>query len=108
MALPSRPDSQHWLEEGIATYVEPVARVQARELTPQRVWGDMIEGMVHGEPEAGDLGLDRTHTWGRIYWGGALFCLIADVEIHKNTDNKLGLQDALRGIVNAGGTIDKD
>jgi len=108
MALASLPDSQHWLEEGIATYVEPIARVQAGQLTAQHIWADMMAGMAHGEPQAGDLGLDRTHTWGRTYWGGALFCLVADVEIRKQTGNKRGLQDALRGIVNAGGTIDKD
>jgi hypothetical protein len=108
MALASLPDSQHWLEEGIATYVEPIARVQAGQLTVQHVWGDMMAGMPHGEPEAGDLGLDRTHTWGRTYWGGAMFCLVADVEIRKRTGNQRGLQDALRGIVDAGGTIDKD
>jgi hypothetical protein len=108
MALASLPDSQQWLEEGIATYVEPVARVQAGQLTEQRIWGDMVAGMVHGEPGAGDRGLDRTHTWGRTYWGGALFCLVADVEIRQQSGNKRGLQDALRGIVNAGGTIDKD
>jgi hypothetical protein len=108
MALVSLPDSQHWLEEGVATYVEPVARVQNGQLSAQRIWGDMMAGMSHGEPQAGDLGLDRTHTWGRTYWGGALFCLVADVEIRKQTGNKLGLQDALRGIVHAGGTIDKD
>jgi predicted metalloprotease with PDZ domain len=37
-----------------------------------------------------------------------LFCLVADVEIRKQTKNKKGLQDALRAIVAAGGTIDHD
>jgi hypothetical protein len=108
MSLASLPDAQHWLEEGIATYVEPIARVQAGQLTPERIWGDMVAGMRNGEPREGDRGLDRTHTWGRTYWGGALFCLIADIEIRKQTDNASGLQDALRAIVAAGGTIDKD
>lgn len=108
MALASLPDQQHWLEEGIATYVEPIARVQAGQLTQQRIWGDMVAGMHNGEPAAGDQGLNRTHTWGRTYWGGALFCLVADVEIRKQTGNKRGLQDALKAIVDAGGTIDKD
>ena len=108
MALASLPDDQHWLEEGIATYVEPIARVQAGQLTPERIWGDMVAGMHNGEPAAGDRGLNRTHTWGRTYWGGALFCLVADVEIRKQTGNARGLQDALRGIFEAGGTIDKD
>jgi hypothetical protein len=108
MALASLPDSQHWLEEGIATYVEPIARLQAGQLGTERVWADMLGGMWHGEPEAFDRGLDHTHTWGRTYWGGALFCLVADIEIRRQTDNTYGLQDALRAIVAAGGTIDKD
>jgi hypothetical protein len=108
MALPSLPDQQHWLEEGIASYVEPVARVQAGQLTAQRMWRDMVRGMPDGEPESGDKGLNRTHTWGRTYWGGALFCLVVDVEIRRETGNTRGLQDALRAIVEAGGTIDKD
>lgn len=37
-----------------------------------------------------------------------MFCLLADVEIRKTTQNTKGLEDALRGIVNAGGTIDTD
>jgi hypothetical protein len=108
MSLASLPNEQHWLEEGIATYVEPIARLQAGQLTPARIWGDMLAGMYNGEPGAGDRGLNRTHTWGRTYWGGALFCLVADIEIRKQTGNTRGLQDALRAIVYAGGTIDKD
>ena len=56
----------------------------------------------------GDRGLDRTHTWGRTYWGGALFCLAADVEIRRRTGNAKGLQDALRAINHAGGTIESE
>jgi hypothetical protein len=37
-----------------------------------------------------------------------MFCLVADVNIRKQTSNRKGLQDALRAIVNAGGTIDHD
>ena len=37
-----------------------------------------------------------------------MFCLVADVEIRRETGNHRGLQDALRAIVNSGGTIDKD
>ena len=108
MTFPSLPDEQHWMEEGLATYVEPIARVQAGELQAKRVWHDMMEGIPKGEPGLGDEGLDRTHTWGRTYWGGAMFCLIADIAIHKQTDNRTGLRDALRAIAAAGGTIDHD
>ena len=103
--LPSLPEQNHWLEEGIAVYVEPIARVQAGQLSEEPVWRDMIRDMPQGQPRAGESGLDRTSTWGRTYWGGAGFCLLADVEIRKQTQNRKGLQNALRGIVEAGGTI---
>jgi hypothetical protein len=108
LAFPSLPDDQHWMEEGLATYIEPIARVQAGELQAPRVWQDMIDGMPQGEPATGDRGMDRTHTWGRTYWGGALFCLMADVAIRRQTQNRFGLRDALRAIVAAGGAIDHD
>lgn len=107
-AFPNLPDDQHWMEEGLAVYVEPLARVMSGELTARKVWGDMFRDMHQGEPQAGDQGLDHTQTWGRTYWGGALFCLIADVEIRRATGNKKGLQDALRAIVAHGGTIDHE
>jgi len=107
-AFPSLDDDQHWMEEGQATYIEPVARVMTGELDARQVWHDMVRDMPKGEPQAGDEGLDRTHTWGRTYWGGALFCLVADVEIRRETQNHKGLQDALRAVVAQGGTIDHD
>ena len=107
-ALPNLPDDQHWMEEGIAVYVEPLARVMTGELTARKVWHDMVRDMHQGEPQAGDQGLDHTHTWGRTYWGGALFCLVADVEIRRETHNQKGLRDALRAIVAHGGTINHD
>jgi len=98
----------HWLEEGMATYIEPIARCQIGKLSVEKVWGEMARYMPQGEPEAGDRGLDHTHTWGRTYWGGALFWLLADVQIHERTNNRKGLQDAMRAIVEAGGTIVHD
>jgi hypothetical protein len=107
-AFPSMPDDQHWIEEGLATYIEPIARVMIGNLTAQKIWGDMVRDMHQGEPAPGDEGLDHTHTWGRTYWGGGMFCLVADVDIRRQTHNRKGLQDALRAIVEAGGTIDHD
>jgi hypothetical protein len=107
-AFPSVERRHHWIEEGIATYVEPIARVQIGNLTATQVWSDLLRDMHQGLPEEGDRGLDNTHTWGRTYWGGALFCLLADVGIRKNTAHAKGLEDALRAINRAGGTIEAD
>jgi hypothetical protein len=109
LAFPSMMgDEHHWIEEGISVYVEPIARIRAGHWTAQQMWSDLVRDMPKGEPQSGDRGLDRTHTWGRTYWGGALFCFVADVEIRKRTGNKKGLEDALRAILNAGGDINQD
>jgi len=72
------------------------------------MWGDLIRDLPQGLPGPGDQGLDRTHTWGRTYWGGALFCFLADVQIHQKTQNRKGFESALRGILAAGGNISED
>jgi hypothetical protein len=102
LAFPSQEDEHHWIEEGQAVYIEPVARARIGELTPEQIWGDMVRDMPQGQPANGDKGLDYTHTWGRTYWGGAIFCLLADVQIRERTHNQKGLEDALRAVLAEG------
>jgi hypothetical protein len=108
LAFPSMEDDQHWIEEGISTYVEPVARARSGGMPVKEAWGTFVRDMPKGEPAQDDQGLDNTHTWGRTYWGGAIFCLLADVRIHERTKNRKGLEDALRGINRGGGNINED
>jgi hypothetical protein len=108
LAFPSMEDDQHWIEEGISTYVEPVARVRAGGMPLDEMWRTFVRDMPKGEPGPDDHGLDNTHTWGRTYWGGAMFCLLADVRIREHTKNRKGLEDALRGINRSGGNINQD
>jgi hypothetical protein len=98
LAFPSVEDNHHWMEEGISVYVEPIARIQAGQMTAVQMWSDLVRDMPKGVPHPEDTGLDHTHTWASTYWGGALYCFLADVEIRRETHNKKGLQDALRGI----------
>jgi hypothetical protein len=105
LALPDVGDDQSWFSEGLAVYVEGVAREQAGNRTQQDVFAEQMKQMPRGMPQPGDQGLDHTHTWGRTYWGGAMFCLLADVEIHRRTGNRLGLQDAMRAVVKASGGL---
>jgi hypothetical protein len=108
LSFPSVADEHHWIEEGIATYVEPIARIQAKQLSASQMWADVFRDMPKGVLQRREKGLDHTHTWASTYWGGALFCFLADVEIRKQTQNQKGLQDALRGILDAGGDIRQD
>lgn len=108
LAFPSVAERHHWIEEGLSVYVEPIARARAGIISAEDAWKDLVEGVPQGLPQAGDRGLDFTPTWGRTYWGGALFCLLADIEIRQRTGNRQGLQDALRAILRAGGTIENE
>ena len=105
LALPEIGDDHLWLTEGLSTYVEGIARVHAGDLTAEHVWAEQVASMPNGLPGRGDEGLDRTHTWGRTYWGGALFCLLADVEIRKKTANRYGLRDAMRAVARRSGGV---
>jgi hypothetical protein len=103
LAVPRVPRSQNWLQEGLATYVEGVARGRAGLVAPATVWREWAQAMPQGQPRSGDAGLDHTPTWGRTYWGGAMFCLLADVQMLTRSDRRAGLQQALQGVLAAGG-----
>src|ERR1700751_507462 len=59
LTFPSMADAHHWIEEGIATYVEPIARIQAGQMDAHEMWRDLVRDMPKGQPEAGDKGLDH-------------------------------------------------
>ncbi|MEM7293024.1 MAG: hypothetical protein AAF420_06460 [Pseudomonadota bacterium] len=108
LALADLPQYNRWLEEGLAVYVESVARAQVGHIDEDFVWRGFLRGMPHGMPRSGDRGLNFTPTWGRTYWGGGLFCLLADIEIRKLTNNRYSLRDALRAIINNGYSTNVD
>ncbi|MEE4376418.1 MAG: hypothetical protein V2J55_02755 [Candidatus Competibacteraceae bacterium] len=105
LAFPPVHKRHHWIEEGLATYIEPLVRANAGLLSEEKVWLWWVNGLPNGLPESADRGLDYTPTWGRTYWGGALFCLLADIEIRQLTENRFALHDSLKAILAAGGNM---
>jgi hypothetical protein len=103
LAVPRVPTAQQWLHEGIATYVEALARGHAHLIGADQVWFGWLQQMPRGLPQVGESGLDNTPTWARTYWGGALFCLLADVRSRQRGAPGRGLQQALQGVLRAGG-----
>ncbi|HME38319.1 MAG TPA: hypothetical protein VKG63_05080 [Steroidobacteraceae bacterium] len=99
LALPELGRTHDWLAEGLATYVEGIARAQFGNREIADVWAEYRHSMPLGLPHPGEGGMDETPTWGRTYWGGALFCLQADVKIREQTRNRVGLQTALQAIL---------
>lgn len=105
LTIPKMSRAQTWLDEGVATYVEPLARYKVGNVNEEEVWNWMVKGVPNAFHPGIVGGLDTTPRWGTIYWGGALFCLLADVEIRKATGNEKGLRDALSSLVANGRVI---
>jgi hypothetical protein len=103
LALPELGRRHNWLAEGLAVYVEGIARAQFGNRDIADVWAEYRRSMPLGMPRVGEGGMDGTSSWGRTYWGGALYCLQADVAIREQTGNRAGLQTALRAILRATG-----
>jgi hypothetical protein len=99
LALPEVGGRHSWLSEGLATYVEGIARAQAGRRAIPDVWAEYTRSMPVGLPRGGEGGLDQTRTWARTYWGGALFCMLADIGIRRRSNNEHGLRDALVAIL---------
>jgi hypothetical protein len=89
-----------WLMEGAATYVEPIIRARAGWKTEDEVWREWLENMPHG---ATGFSHGLSSTSGRdVYWSGAIFMLLADLAIRRESNGAKGLEDCLRGVLWSG------
>jgi hypothetical protein len=98
LSFPALAPVHGWFGEGLATYVEPIARARAGLVGVERIWQDMVAGMPEGLPAPGEQGLDGAREWGRVYWGGALYFLLADLAIRQQSSGRSSLDTALRAI----------
>jgi hypothetical protein len=84
-----------WFMEGSATYVEPIIRARAGWKTEEAVWKEWVTNMPQG---AGVFARGLPAASGREnYWGGAIFMLLADIAIRRDSDGAKGLEDCLAG-----------
>ena len=102
-ALPDLPRRALWLQEGGATWIEPVARAQVGDLPAAEVWRQTVSGMPKGLAPIGAGGMDGTREWGRLYWGGAIFWLKAEIAVYHGSQGRFLLRDALRAVNRASG-----
>ncbi len=107
LAMPILGRTDRWVAEGMATYIEPIARLQLGQVSPEEVWGDLAKNAPRALRRQ-DKGFRGTRDLGELYWGGAIWCLVADIEIRQKTQNRFGFQDAMRGIVKSGATVFSD
>jgi hypothetical protein len=102
VGLPETDATQAWFSEGLASYVEPVIRASGGLLPKEKFWKDLVDGLPQGLPAPGDRGLAFDDSWGRTYWGGALYFLLADLAIRERTNGVRSLRDAVVAIAATG------
>lgn len=105
LGFPTFRGEGRWLGEGLATYYEPILRARAGWTTEAEVFRQFARNMPRGQPAhiAPNAGLSARDDLDTIYWGGALFCLAADVRIREETRGRKSLDDVLRVALARGG-----
>ena len=103
LGFPSFSGEGKWLDEGLATYFEPIIRARAGWRSPQAVWGEFTSDMVQGLAAVESTGVEKTTSFKGIYWGGAIIALLTDVQTRHRTDGKVGLEDGLLAVLAQGG-----
>jgi hypothetical protein len=103
LGVPSFNREGKWFDEGLATYYEPLIRARAGWRSEEDVWREFANDMRQGLRAMNRTGLENPADYPDIYWGGAVFCLLADLELRKRSNGKQGLEDGLLGVLAAGG-----
>jgi hypothetical protein len=101
LGSPLMRDTGIWFNEGIATYFEPILRARAGWKNEDAVWREWLTSMPRGLPALTQTGLARAGSRGS-YWGGALFLLLADVELRRRSGGRVGVEDCLRSVLGLG------
>lgn len=91
-----------WLMEGMATYAEPVIRARAGWHTPEQLWREFASQMPRGETALTRESLDAVSRPG-LYWGGAIFMLLADLDIRERSQGRATLETCFRAVLRQGG-----
>ena len=103
VGVPSFYGEGKWFDEGLATYFEPIIRARSGLLDEVELWREFSLAMPRAEAVFKQRGLEQAKDYLEIYWGGATFCLLADVAIRQASQGRVGLEDGLRHVLRAGG-----
>lgn len=104
LGSPLMRDTGIWLNEGIATYFEPILRARAGWKSEDAVWHEWLLNMQRGLPALTETGLKEAPSR-RSYWGGALFLLLADIQLRRHSGGRVGTEDCLRAVLQEGADV---
>jgi hypothetical protein len=94
-----------WLVEGFTTYYTDVLRARAGRLPQAEAWASLVGNCRdHGQSvDARSLldeshQMEQSHSWDRVYRGGACLALRLDVALRARSGGRRTLDDVLRGL----------
>jgi len=90
-AHPPMATAEAWFYEGVVTYLTPVARARAGDMTEEAAWTELFDGYHRGHHRSGtglplheeSRRMHETRAYWRVYWAGAAIALMWDVELHR-------------------------
>jgi hypothetical protein len=105
LGMPAIPEGDAWLSEGFVQYYTETLRGRAGLLDERAAWQCVVDGFERGRrsgtgrtlAEESDA-MHRTHSWFRVYWGGAAIAMFLDVELRQASRGGLSLDDAMREV----------
>ncbi len=103
LGFPTFVGEGRWLGEGVATYYEPILRARMGWRDRDETWRGLAREFPRGLPAGPPYALEQRDGIDDIYWGGALFVMMADVRIRQATAGRHSLDDVMRGVLAKGG-----
>jgi hypothetical protein len=101
LLLPRLHSGHRWLAEGFASYYQNVLMARSGRYTPQYALHMLTAGFGRGRASRPDLSPNEAARAGlrtaryKIYWSGAAFFLLADVELRKRSGGRESLDTVL-------------
>ena len=113
LLLPFIEREQAWLSEGLATYFQELLRARAGVLEERSALYRIAQALREAAGHQGDTSIvaesarmHETHAYRRVYWGGAAYWMMADVELRRRSHGHMSL-DTLLDALQREGALDQ-
>jgi predicted metalloprotease with PDZ domain len=107
LGMPAVESDDAWFSEGFITYYQNVLMGRAGLYDERRMWDEIVAGFGRGKARRRNstetlaetsAAMSRSHSYMRVYWGGAAIAMLLDVELRRSTNGAKSLDDAMREI----------
>jgi hypothetical protein len=92
LLIPYDGYSARWFSEGLASYYQNITQARIGTITERKMWQKLYDGFERGRKQTNypELTLEevsdqmrQTRNYMRIYWSGALYWLVSDIELRQ-------------------------